>query len=983
DLERDKKPGKEQKLAEAKVKLAEAVKLDPKSWPAAMALTQLHLQSKEKDKVAALKIVNDFIAANPGKPSLYAQVVKKALETDDQKKTEEFQKELMEGNESPFQREIRLAQEAARANNAEAMVQHLGQAEKLTTPQERNLFLISAFEFMIRANRLDQAEKYCEAMKDRNVDGLQGLSFEAQLALAQGKYADAVTKFQDVLKQRRADSQSRRLLARAMLAGRLGSVDAAIKAMEQSIEDNPLDRESWYELIRMHYQTGQRSKAWSEADRGLRYLGSDTYLEQVRLERLTAEKPAEAIRQREDQAKAHPEDTRNLLAMATLYYQAKRSPDADRTMQQALALLDKLSADERVKLAAAASGVYLENREQKKGEDVLNNYVKSFPDDPLGYTALGSYLRRIDKMPDAEKSYDLAVEKKKDPGIYLVQADFYHAWDKPSKALEALDKALASPGAAAQPILLRKVTYQVDFGWLDDAGKTLEEVKKQWPDSLDVLMLEGYLNMRKGKWEESLKSFDQVIQKRPETANAYYHKAKVLYRMNPGANLDTAITTMEQALTHDPDLLDGAPYRELAEWYMQKRNPEQAQLTLKKQIERRPADAAARLQLIRVLDFGGTRENDLDKEISTALQMFPDQPAFRFEAGRVALRRKRPGDAEASFREAYNRSPKEETFAIRLSESLAAQGKWDAILKESDGWLDPKNVGPTTRIYLERARAYEKLKLRAEELDALNKAVDASNGLPPLLLQLAITLKNSLDFKTAEKWLDDYIAAPAHADKYVFRLMKAHFLSLCDKADEALSECEKLATQYKTGTAAVDIRYNMAIIYQQHDKYIDAAKRFEEVLQMAEAKGANFIVLNNYAYLLADNLNNPAKAIPLAQEAAYKTNRNDPNILDTLGWCYVQDGGANPTDKTQRDQVQRGIDILEESRQVLAKNQRDEMPIIYYHLAVGYQRMKKPDIAKQMVDRAVQLLPKDGKDSREKTLARLITDLAATLNGNP
>ena len=85
----------------------------------------------------------------------------------------------------------------------------------------------------------------------------------------------------------------------------------------------------------------------------------------------------------------------------------------------------------------------------------------------------------------------------------------------------------------------------------------------------------------------------------------------------------------------------------------------------------------------------------------------------------------------------------------------------------------------------------------------------------------------------------------------------------------------------------------------------DAAREALRLLEQTSGKpGAGAVEWNEYADALLKvdwpDLQNPAKALPLAQNAADATRRENPFILDTLAWAYFKTGDAPHAVETER-----------------------------------------------------------------------------------
>ena len=63
----------------------------------------------------------------------------------------------------------------------------------------------------------------------------------------------------------------------------------------------------------------------------------------------------------------------------------------------------------------------------------------------------------------------------------------------------------------------------------------------------------------------------------------------------------------------------------------------------------------------------------------------------------------------------------------------------------------------------------------------------------------------------------------------------------------------------------------------------------------------------------------------------------------------------------------------------MAKFQREEMPIIYYHLAQGYKRLDRLDEARRWIRRANELADRDPETSADtrESIHKLYKDLVA------
>ena len=99
----------------------------------------------------------------------------------------------------------------------------------------------------------------------------------------------------------------------------------------------------------------------------------------------------------------------------------------------------------------------------------------------------------------------------------------------------------------------------------------------------------------------------------------------------------------------------------------------------------------------------------------------------------------------------------------------------------------------------------------------------------------------------------------------------------------------------------------------------------------------NALILNNLAYLLVEEANRPAEALPYA-ERARELSGSEPNVLDTLGWVYIRNG--------RNEQAEAAL------KEALALQPKS--PAANYHLGVLYQSTGRTATAREMLTRAVE-----------------------------
>ncbi|MFA7685455.1 MAG: tetratricopeptide repeat protein [Candidatus Gracilibacteria bacterium] len=136
-------------------------------------------------------------------------------------------------------------------------------------------------------------------------------------------------------------------------------------------------------------------------------------------------------------------------------------------------------------------------------------------------------------------------------------------------------------------------------------------------------------------------------------------------------------------------------------------------------------------------------------------------------------------------------------------------------------------------------------------------------------------------------------------------------------------------------------------IYMQQGKYEDSANKYDEVLSV---NTSNLDIFNRAIWIYIEKLNNPTKALELAQKAvkSFPDNAMSHNLL---GWAYT---ASNDFEKA-KESLQKALELDE------------NLDAVYLNIGILYEKQGVDDKAKEFYDKALLL----GQGSSVGNLAKI------------
>ena len=358
-----------------------------------------------------------------------------------------------------------------------------------------------------------------------------------------------------------------------------------------------------------------------------------------------------------------------------------------------------------------------------------------------------------------------------------------------------------------------------------------------------------------------------------------------------------------------------------------------------------------------------------DKSAAAYQQMLnidPSNVSLKQNLGEMYIRAEQYDKALAVFSDMLEANPKNVELRGALGELYLQLNQWEKAREQFEIVLKSDSLSADTRFrvavaYLSQSQKDSTLLESVRDQFRKFLAVYPDDWRPMFYLgRLSILDKNdTLAFQyfdkvtkvagwNAEAWwyLGSLLFDKKEYDQAVSVLEKAHqivpndgginFLlgfayTRVDRNEEAIVPLERAV---EINPKDINALSTLASTYDALQRYKESDRTFDAALQV---DSANAMVMNNYAYSLAERGEQLNKAYTMSMESLKKDSANT-SYLDTFGWIFFKLGNYAEAERY----VKKAIDAGEASA------------VVYEHLGDIYSRMSRSDEAKKYWTKALE-----------------------------
>jgi tetratricopeptide (TPR) repeat protein len=748
-------------------------------------------------------------------------------------------------------------------------------------------YFVAAFE----AGDLATAQMIVRKAKDTNIDKVAGRTFEARLAMMQGKLGEAEVMLRQLAEGGAAAAPIWRLLAACLQAQ--NRAQDAIAAAEQGLKIQPNDMELNKLRLRLLDDAGQGAVALAEATR-LEPMGRGDreFIELLIVLQTRAGDRAGALARREAIHRDTPGDQGNALALAELYLDDRQNAKAD-------AILATIPVDRPGTILPMLRARSLaEQSQMPKAREVMDQMLAAYESakitsiDP--YLAYARFLTNFNQNDEALAMCDRAAAIQ-DPSTRqadLVKGDLLNRFGRPKEAAEVYRGMLGAGLVQPTMVRARLVRTLMVLRELDQAERELAQAG-DISKNLELLTLRSQVLEERGDLRGARAALDAAVAAFPGDARTYVRRASLL--IGDPVFVRDAMADLDMAVKLEPKSPVALQARGAARF--QAGDIEGGLGDFGAAANADPSNVALRLGLVNELLNRG-REAEAVKAAGEGVSLNTSNLGLAVQLGDTFASRRLWARAQAIYGDLWRRTKSPPAAERYVSSLLRADQPQFTEVEQVLGSPEAKTNEYWGLLLLRAELRAKQGNEKAAQGDAL-AALDLAAKDPKSVIGYYDAIRGAFSAPgQARRIIEGFARVPAGAEfwlaLYSVRLRFDELATVPGGITPAAIE-PLLASLTKSiaGAEALQPRQPslLFVMYKVASDLHMAIGRAEEAVasgrQALQFSPNDAMLNNNVAYLLADQLNKADEALVFAEKAV-QIDPNRADILDTLGTVYLK-----------------------------------------------------------------------------------------------
>lgn len=828
---------------------------------------------------------------------------------------------------------------------------------------ENTAVIISLFDKALLEKDLTLAEQIVEKVRNDNIDKCGGELFSARLDIIREDFNSALNRLDNCLEMLPIFSYG--YLLRSQVHKKLGNHDEAIKDVTEACVTDPFNSTSARQMASLLYERNLR-------------LGRNVSPEQIAetekaFIRATFLNPTNSAIQNAYAEYIHKRDPKKALALQEKFQ--RKNPTIGNILSYANMAMKTARGEEDPERKKALS------------EIAGSAYEKALEIEPDNKTLLSAYVRYLRMTGQQQKVERLLVNDEQILWVFYLNDGQY---EKAKEILGRLIKADPKDTEVIRGMIIAaektgdkegvetytenllavdntpdnelfQIQKYLEVGLVKQVDPKLESFRERFPNNSKAMLLEAWNAMTKGQLKQALELMNRNLEIDPENATAWRLRGKV-YRLL--RNLNQAIADLQKSKNLNPN---SSIRIELAQIYRQTGRLPAAigELTEALKDERAPETVRTLLERL-YLETG--RKRDLKEFYRQNLEKFPDSGLWYFRAGKFYMDEREYKKADELLKKSLEMSEEKntavsDTLDIYL-ENLFLGKKYQELLKQSAKYIDTPYASIA---YAQMAQTYMKTGSRTKAVYYYRKAIEKVPPGKGITIGILENMLKTIGPAEVIKWCNETLrenpsSRPANLMLFDLNQRSGDYNKALEHVDILLTKTQPNGPVWSDYMMKKCNTLIMAYMKTSDKKYlIDGISEFEKILEF-QPDNAN--VLNNLAYLLADNNEQIEKAVEYAKRA-YEAKPNDGNNLDTYAYTLCKTG-----------EYAKAEELLLMAIQIFERNSQDVIWDVYRHLGMAQEGLGKNAEAVASYRQALEIagikISEIDKEQLNKSIERLL-----------
>lgn len=834
---------------------------------------------KTGKKVEADKLLAEVRATDEALAARVQEELSLRDEKDPQKRFEVVKARILREMPEGLPRLMTLANLCQAAQQMQEYQQYIEEAAKIdpNNPEviERSFHLAGG------QKDWDKARQWAQRAAALNLDGVGGRHYSARLAMGQNDVKTATALLQEGLRLQPQWKAGKVLLGECYQeANRL--VDARRMYQEvydadpnfataviglavlSAMEHNAAEQATWVERA-MKLPEGQRNP----------FIQS-SYLD-LRQGKAKPEDLDAILEARGKLYNQNPRDMQNAMSLAILLEQANRFEDAKKVYTQ----IYEVSPSKLMGVRPLAE--YLIRKGENSELITLLLGLEDRDADKTGARVVAAQYLRFYSPEMAMATLEKAIAADpNDPRPYETIARFYESQRKWPQALDAYERfQKIVPGHTG--ITKGIIRCLIEMGKFEESDHMLAGLLLNSPKDTDVLMLQAQLDRRMRRYDQSLACYDKVLAQDANDLPAQLGRLYVLQAMNDSKRLREGLVALRSKYS-SPEVL-----MEYAAICQQAGDPKAAEMAyldiLKNQKNNLPA--------LRALTSMYTdRQNwvSLEGYLAEARSAYPNDLIFVLIESEMWKARGSADKQVTSLEAAVKMAPTSLEAAGALLTVLLDAKQYDRVLAAAE----PMMARPEVKAIALAAKGTAlELTKKSPEAEAAFMAAVSENLSPQQLGLIGHQIADAYGAAKGAEKLAVWIRQ-RQLDNPNLGVLLGILYDEAKNYPKSIEVLLKARDLMKSPDDKASLNRTLAGIYYGNKQ---AAAARDLYLEMLKTQGDDVQILNNLAFLYAEDLNDPNGGLPYAKRATELVPGN-PSILDTYGWTLFLIGKTDEATAT-------------------------------------------------------------------------------------